>query len=116
MLHADKAERLSPRDPERAWWSLGRATAEFVVGRYDEAVRWAKSAIEVAPSLPSGWRMLAASYAYLDRLDEARAAVEQLRRLAPQMTIEISRATVPAERSDYLEKYLQGLREAGLPE
>ncbi len=115
MQHVANAERLSPHDPDLSWWHLGRATAEFQVERYDEAVRWAKSVIELAPGLPSGWRMLAASCAHLDRLEEARSAIEQLLQLAPLTSIETSRATVPANEA-WLESYLDGLRKAGLPE
>ena len=115
MHHAANAERLSPHDPELSWWHFARAAAEFQSGRYDEAVRWAKSVIELAPGFPSAWRMLAVNCALLDRLDEARSAVGRLLELAPDTTIASTRATIPANPT-FIETYLDGLRKAGLPE
>jgi TolB-like protein len=118
MLHAANAERLSPRDPMCVWWNLARSWAEIVAGRYEEALLWAKKITESNPEFPTGWRHLTAVYAQLGRLDEARAMLAQFQRLAPGVSIALTRERMPAvpQSQDGLERFIDGLRKAGLPE
>ena len=110
------AARLSPRDPAQAWWNLARVSAAFVAGRYDEQVAWGRKMTEASPDHPGGWRTLAIGYAYLDRLEEAHAAVQQLLRLVPHITIATVRESAPGVQPQDMERMLEGLRKAGLPE
>jgi len=115
MEHVDKAERLSPRDPAHAWFILQRACAAFVVGHYEEQVGWAERMTEAAPDHPAGWRMLAAGYGLLGRKAEAQVAIGQLLRLVPHFTIELARTSMTGIREEDLERFLGGLRKAGVP-
>jgi len=118
LLHAANAERLSPRDPASVWWNLARSWAAINSGKYEESLAWAKKMTESNPEFPTGWRHLVADYAQLGRLDEARKALAQLLRLAPNVTISVTRERVPVppESRDGMERFLEGLRKAGLPE
>ncbi len=116
MEHVDKAERLSPRDPAHAFFTLQRAIVAFVVGRYEEQVEWAEKMTEAAPDHPSGWRMLAAGNGLLGRQAEAQAAVKGLLRVVPHFSIELARTSIPGIQDMDLERLLEGLRKAGLPE
>ncbi len=118
IAHAERAERLSPRDPARIFWNLARSWAAILAGRYEESLEWAKKMVETNPDFPTGWRHLAADYAQLGRLDEARGALQQVLRLAPNLSITSSRTRVPygPQSRDGMERYLDGLRKAGLPE
>ena len=116
MEHVDKAERLSPRDPAHAWFTLQRVCAAFVVGRYEEQVEWAEKMTEAAPDHPAGWRFLAAGYGLLGRPAEARAAARGLLRVVPHFTIELARTSTTGIQDKDLERLLDGLRKAGIPE
>ena len=116
MLHADRAARLSPRDPANVWLLFPRVLAAFVAEKYDEQVAWARKATEAAPDFPGGWAHLALGEAYLGRLEEARAAIGQLLSVAPRATVKGYAAALPARRPEDLERALEGLRMAGLPE
>ncbi len=116
MEHADKAERLSPRDPAHAWFTLQRACAAFVVGRYEEQVEWAEMMTEAAPDHPAGWRILAAGYGLLGRQGEAKVALQGLLRVVPHFTIELVRNSAAGIQDKDLERLLDGLRRAGVPE
>jgi hypothetical protein len=48
-------------------------------------------------------------------MEEARAALAKLRELEPQASIELY-AREPYKRQDDLERFIDGLRKAGLPE
>lgn len=116
LVHSDRASRLSPRDPAQVWWILPRVIAAFVAERYEEQVEWARRITETTPDHPVGWRFLAAGYAELDQIEEAQAALHQYLGLVPHHTIKIVRDTVATNSPDLVERLLNGLRIAGLPE
>jgi hypothetical protein len=51
-----------------------------------------------------------------EAMEEARAAIAKFRELEPQASIELYARTEPYKRQDDLERFLNGLRKAGLPE
>jgi TolB-like protein len=116
--HVERAERLSPRDPARVLLHLSRSWVAILVGRYEESVLSARKMVESNPDFPTGWRHLAADYGQLGRHEEARQAVARLRRLVPNASIASTRARVPfaPQSEDAMERFLDGLRKAGLPE
>ena len=113
----ETAFRLSPRDVHIATWYNYLAVAAFVAGRDEEAVEWARKTVQANPQFPGGLRTLAASYGSLGRLTEAETAREKLQVLLPHLTIAQLRESLPYFKDpDDLERYLDGLRRAGLPE
>jgi adenylate cyclase len=58
--------------------------------------------------------VLAICYAHLDRQQEAEAEVAKLLQLWPTYSLEMDRQTVPYKNPADLERYLDGLRKAGL--
>jgi TolB-like protein len=80
--HAETAMRLSPR--ERIGTPLGViGLAYFFKRRFEEATAKLLLAIQDNPGYPSSYRVLAACYAHMGRLDEARALVARLRAITP---------------------------------
>jgi adenylate cyclase len=103
--HVDTALRLSPR--ARIGTSLlVIGAAHFVSRRFDEAVPKLLLAIQEDPSLPHPYRYLAACYAHMGRLDDARDIVARLRAIT-SVVIPDSTALRNAE---HRELYLSGLR------
>ena len=115
VQHAKMAQRLSPRDPGQSMWSFALACAEFGAGNYQQTVDWAKIATSVMPEFPGAWRYLAASLGHLDRLDDARAATQQLLHIMPHDNLKIVRAHLPSAKPKRMEQFIEGLRKAGLP-
>jgi len=116
MTHLETATRLSPRDPFLGFWYSARGLAAFSAEHYEDCVEWAKKTIEEKPRHPGAYRLLAASCARLGRTGEATAALEQMLRLMPGITITATRQQVPWKQPDDARRYLDGLRKAGLPE
>jgi TolB-like protein len=110
------AMRLSPRDPFKYLWLLWRGKAEFAAEHHDEAAEWARKSLQINPDFPGGHRLLASIYGQTGRIDEARAALDQYLRLVPGQTVETLRTQVPFKRPEDMERYLDGLRKAGMPE
>jgi TolB-like protein/class 3 adenylate cyclase len=80
--HLDAALRLSPR--ARVGPSLQNiGGAHFFARRFDEAVPNLLIAIQDDPGNPGSYRTLAACYAQMGRLDDAREIVARLRTITP---------------------------------
>ena len=97
-------------------WNQARAHAALGVEHYEESAMWAKKSIEAYPDFGGGWRILAACYGHLERFEEATAALQEVRRLYPDLTIESMRASHPSIRPEHVERYVECLRKAGLTE
>jgi len=103
--HVESALRLSPR--ARVGNSIGAmGTAYFLCRRFDEAAAKLLLAIQDTPSFTQPYRTLAACYAHMGRLDEARAIVARLRAITP----EVVPSVVPYRNQENRELYLSGLR------
>ena len=98
-----------------SWFSMA-GFAAFAADRYDEGIEWASQGLEENPDQPGAYRVLAANCGQAGRIEEARAAIAELKRVAPDITIETTRSQVPWQDPADMERYLDGLRKAGLPE
>ena len=114
IAEANKAIRLSPRDPELFHFYIAIGTAHFLAGRYSEAVAWSKKVIQEEPRVPAGHRLLAASYGHLGQTVEAIAALEGALRVAPHLSLATVRNAIHFRNPADSELYIDGLRKAGL--
>jgi len=91
--------------------------AHFSAGRYSEASLWARKSVHRKPSWRGGHAILAASLAQLNLLEEAKEAVDNYLGHFPHETIsDLRKAMVIAGKPDYVKRFEEGLRKAGLPE
>lgn len=60
--------------------------------------------------------MLAANFARLGMMDKARAEAAEVLRVHPQFTISSWRQRPPYRDQAVLERYVEGMRKAGLPD
>ena len=97
--------RLNPRD-RFAMPLLILGIAYFLTGRFDEAVANLLSVIQEGPGYPNPYRLLAACYAHMGRLEEARATIDRLRSLTPAVIGSAAMLRDPEHR----ELLLSGLR------
>jgi len=117
LVHVENAARLSPHDPILSWWwGIPRISIAFGSGDYGGTIEWAKKSIEVTPEFPPPWRYLAASFAHLGRMEEARAAKDQLLRIMPHENLQLVRTVFSTADPDRTERFVEGLRKAGVPE
>ena len=111
-----RALRLSPRDPANYWTYAFFGLADFSEGHYEEAAEWALKAMHLQQDFPTAHRLLAASYSRRGLTAQAEAAIEGLLAIAPGTTIARTRAGVPWKDPAIMDRYLDALRNAGLPE
>ena len=116
VTQINKAIRLSPRDPFMVYWFGHLGLASFVEERYEDACDWGSKAIQENPRFPGGHRLLASSYGQLGRVNEAATELKELLLLMPGMTADDVRRQVPFRKPRDMERYIDGLRKAGLKE
>src|SRR5262249_37900657 len=78
-----QALRMSPRDPLNGFFLAGLSAAHYLAGRYTDAVDWARQAVQLRPGILGGHRILCASLAQANLVEEAHAAMNRLRQLHP---------------------------------
>ncbi len=105
--HMETSLRLSPR--ARVGTSLvGIGSSHFVSRRFDQAVPILLRAIQEDPTHPLAYRYLAACYAHMGRLDDAREAMRRLRAVTSLVIPDLSYLRNP----EYRELLLSGLQMA----
>jgi adenylate cyclase len=113
--HAARAMRLSPLDPLTFLMQYSTALAHFHAGRYDEAGSWAEKAKRANANFFPAMRVAAASFALTGRLAKARELTTLLREADPSLTVSGLTELNPFRRPTDFAKWVDGLREAGLP-
>jgi hypothetical protein len=84
-----------------------------LAGRYPEAVKAARQAVQLRPGYIGAHRILCASLAQGGHLDEAKAELATIRQLQPDISIARIRESVPYTAGP-MERFLDGMRKAGL--
>jgi adenylate cyclase len=105
--------RLSPFDPQNFVWLGNLALAQYFAGSREAALQTAMRALSIRPGWVPTLEVLAICCAALERLDEARAFVEQMRQLEKPPDLF---AQMKAHRPEWAAEMTSMLRKAGLPE
>jgi len=116
IAHAENAIRLSPLDPDMPIFVGAIAVAHYCAGRYAEAARYAEEQLRLRPGFHGGQRLRCASLAQAGRIDEAREFLRWVRSEQPQLSIGWIRASVPYQTPELMDRFLDGMRKAGLNE
>jgi TolB-like protein/Flp pilus assembly protein TadD len=112
----EDAKRLSPRDYLMVVWHTVDAWSHLHAERFAEAFACAKQAIEFNPSFPDSHGIIAAAAAHLGQTAEAQAELAAFVGLLPGLTLSDPRLIRPFRRPTDRERFLAGLRKAGLEE
>ncbi|WP_426437232.1 adenylate/guanylate cyclase domain-containing protein [Bradyrhizobium genosp. P] len=111
-----EAIRLSPRDYLMVIWHSCSAWSHLHAERFVESIECAKQAIDFNPYFPASHGTLTAAAAHLGRMAEAHAGLDGFVRLLPGLSITDPRLMRPFRRLADRERFIAGLRKAGLPE
>jgi TolB-like protein len=113
IRYFEQALRMSPRDPFNSFVFVGIAVAHYMAARYDDAVKWARQAVQLRPGYIGAHRILCASLAQAGEIAEAQAIMVTLRKLQPDISIVCLRQSL-LYTPEPMERFLNGLRKAGL--
>jgi adenylate cyclase len=108
---AERAMRLSPRDPDVPFLHVLVGDAELGLGHFEAAVGEYRKALDAGAHTFFVYTNLAAAYAHANKMDEARVALAEARLLNHAITVKWMKEHTPS-----LPPVLDGLRKAGLPE
>ena len=108
---------LNPIDPEVYRAETWMAQALVHLGRYDEALSLTQRALARQPKWMAALRASAVANVLAGNIDVARSITVRMRELDPTTCIsEFRRRQMPLRRPQDVERYIDGLRLAGLPE
>jgi len=113
IVHSELALRMSPHDQQNAIFNVGLAAAHYLNGQFAEAISCSRNAVQQRSGWTPGHRIYCASLAQAGQLDEAHAALDRLKELQPDISIEWIAQNVPYTPGP-MEKFLEGMRKAGL--
>jgi TolB-like protein len=113
-LAVRRALRLSPRDPSSTLYYGIAAYAQFIGRNYNEAIRLARESLRLRGDFVGGHRVLTAAAGMAGYDEVARAALGELRRAQPGVSLAWIANELPMQRCSDQKHYLEGLRRAGL--
>ena len=109
-----RALRLSPRDPFSGVYYGITAYAQFLGRNYDAAMRLSREALRHRSDFVGAHRVLTAAAGMADQRDAAAAALQELRRAQPNISLDWIATYMPIRHDADREHYLDGFRRAGL--
>ncbi len=115
LQHLETGARLNPNDPRNEIFETIVARANFNARRYEEAVRWATSALQIRDDFDEARLILAAALGHMGRAVEVRSTI-QLDQLGPP-DYAGARVRWSRYKHDMVRQHMkEGLRLAGLSE
>jgi adenylate cyclase len=109
-----RALRLNPI-PQSYFYTI-LAAAYQSNGQDEKAIEMCKKALSGNPDQLQPYLTLTVSYSTLNRTEDASKAVEEILRIQPDFSLEYFANTLPNKNQERLDKYINTLRKAGLPE
>jgi TolB-like protein len=113
-LAAQRALRLSPRDPFSAVYNGIAAYAQFIGLDYAKAMQFAREAIRQRADFVGAHRVLTAAAAMAGETEVAANALQELRRVQPNISLAWLLTQMPIKEAKEMQHYLEGFRRAGL--
>ena len=107
ISHFETSLRLSPH-ARRAGTLMAIGVGHFFAGRFDDAAAMLLRSLQEHPGWAPTYRFLAACYAHMGRLDEARENIERLKAITPVVVPN----AVHWRNSEHRELFRSGLRVA----
>jgi TolB-like protein/Tfp pilus assembly protein PilF len=114
IVAARRALRLSPRDPYSAIYCGIAAYAHYVGRDYAEAMRLAREGIRQRGDFVGAHRVLTAAAGMAGQSEVGGAALQELRRVQPNVSLDWIASKMPVRQPAELQHYLEGFRRSGL--
>tara|TARA_B100000315_G_scaffold177300_1_gene165858 strand:+ start:1364 stop:2836 length:1473 start_codon:yes stop_codon:yes gene_type:complete len=114
--YIETALRIGKRDPSRGAAMVWLAMGHLFLGEYEKAEDLANKSLSVPSTQFWGNAALTAALSYLDKVDEAIVARQELQRRKPNFTCKLIKEKGAITDLEYQDVFLDGLRKAGIPE
>ncbi len=112
-----EALSLCPNDPTIGIVMARLAEAYFHLGEYEQAAQWSRKALRgaIAPRL-WGRATLLAALGHKGDTDGAKRVLTEMLAQRPEFSLAFIRENYPNTQPDAVDRYVDGLRKAGVPE
>jgi tetratricopeptide (TPR) repeat protein len=97
-------------------WEYYAGISHLLLRQYDEALTRFNQAVERIPKFINTYVFMACAYVELDRLDDARGAIKTVLEITPQYSLKEVARIWPWRIDEVRNRFLDGLRKAGLPD
>ncbi len=114
MAAIEQSKQLNPHYSYVILWIEGRIL--FFMRRYDEAAAKLEEAVARNPVFDQGHITLAAIYGQMGRIEDAEWQADEVLALRPDFAIRLDRNAHGFRVAEHAQRYVEGLRRAGLPE
>ena len=109
-----KAIRLNPIPPSRDYHILGLAYR--LAGQYEKAIEILNHSLKIDPVALTPYITLASCYIEINQFENARKAAKKVLEIEPHFSLEYHQVTRPVKDQTLLNKHIDALRKAGLPD
>jgi tetratricopeptide (TPR) repeat protein len=121
VASVERAIRLSPRDPDLYLWYYVVCHAHTHLARDALTIEWCLKSVATGKMFWHVWVDLASAYAWRGQTAEAAAAVAEILKLRPGLTVQqrVEEAWAHSDNATFRKEYqriAEGVRKAGLPE
>jgi adenylate cyclase len=110
----EKGIRLSPSDPRLFIWLTGLAAAHYQLRHYSQAVEIGRKSWALNNSYITGLTYVIGGLAQLGRIEEAKAALSDLKKLDPNLAAARTTLQRLYQNQAGIDHLLEGLRKAGV--
>jgi DNA-binding SARP family transcriptional activator len=107
---------LWQQHPDAYYFRTTSCIALLLAGKPDEAVAVGRQAVRENPNFQASYRPLIASLGLTGRQEEAERYLRELRRLHPDFSVGWFKENYPPLHGEGQQRYIDGLRKAGVPE
>ncbi|NIS01255.1 MAG: hypothetical protein GWN99_09355 [Gemmatimonadetes bacterium] len=114
IASTERAQALDPQGPHEVWIYDSLALANWEAGRFEAALDAGRRLVATHPTYFTGYLYVAMSSVSLGRIDAARAAILEGRRVRADLSIELMQNYLAVSRPAIDARRNAALRKAGL--
>ncbi len=117
IAFCEKGMELSPHDPYMWGFLTMRSWAHLMLSQYEEAVRWASTAVRLPHAVFWARATHVSALGHLGRTKEAQASLDELLQQVPHFSSALVKDGLDYwKMPEQIDMFLDGLRKAGVPE
>jgi tetratricopeptide (TPR) repeat protein len=110
----EHAQRLSPHDPHGFFFEMALMMPYLLTGQYEVAARLGRHTRNAHPGFSSSYKALLSALGHLRAAREAAFVLREFLKLEPNFSLREARRRSPLLQPVDLERFLEGLRLAGV--
>ena len=114
IRYLEKAFRLNPIPPPYYYHFLGGAYA--FDEQYDKTIEIQNQGINIDPEPITPYLSLTSTYIEIENLEQAKISAKKILEIDPSFSLEYHKNVIPLKDQAKLERYIENLRKAGLPD